>query len=247
MRFTPPGEVVSGSIEEILPRKNQFARPLIANIDLLLIVLSAEKPPADLLLVDKLLLYGLKSRVPVAIGINKTDAAKSAALAGEYAGSGAQVVAFSAKDGTGLDTVRRLLQGKFTCLAGQSAVGKSTLLNALCPSLSLETGELSKKTARGRHTTRYSELLPLREIDAVVADTPGFSMLECMDLEPEELKTYYREFHGAACRFDTCLHDKEPGCVVKERVVSGQIPAGRYERYIRILHELEERRNKRYD
>ena len=126
-------------------------------------------------------------------------------------------------------------------------MGKSSLLNAISPGLCLETGGLSKKTARGRHTTRYSELLTLDDLDAVVVDTPGFSMLECMDIEPEELRRYYGEFCEERCRFDACLHDKEPDCAIKRKVASGEIPGGRYERYIKILRELEERRNRRYD
>ena len=145
VRFTPPGDVVSGSIDEILSRKNEFARPLVANIDLLFIVLSAENPPADLLLADKLIVYGLYNDVNVVLGINKIDVGQSDALIHEYAGSDASVVAFSAKEGDGMKLVRELLRGKLTCLAGQSAVGKSSLLNAISPGLCLETGGLSKK------------------------------------------------------------------------------------------------------
>ena len=153
---------------------------------------------------------------------------------------------FSAESEQGLSDVRTLLKDKFTCLAGQSAVGKSSLLNALSPKLALEIGGLSKKTARGRHTTRHSELIELEELNAVVADTPGFSILDAIDMQPEELRDYYHEFDGVRCRFDMCLHDKEPDCGVKENVKNGRIHTARYERYITILQELLERRDNKY-
>lgn len=245
--FTPPTEVAGGSIEQILPRKNELQRPAVANVDLLFIILSAEKPKPDLLLADKLMIYGRHNHIDVAIGVNKIDAGDLAGeIALQYKKSGVSVIPFSAQSEQGLDAVKTLLQGKFTCLAGQSAVGKSSLLNALSPSLGLEVGGLSKKVARGRHTTRFCELIALRELNAVVADTPGFSILDATPIEPEELRDYYREFSGVKCRFDMCLHSKEPSCGVKENVNNGQINAARYERYMTILNELLERRENRY-
>ena len=247
--FTPPVQTQGGSIEEILPRKNSLPRPMIANIDLLMIVASAGKPEADLSLIDKLLLYAAYNHVPAAIVLNKIDTVEDAGtIPQEYSKCGAQILQISAKTGQGLDQLKELLRGKFTCLAGQSAVGKSTLLNAVAPSLGLETGGLSKKTDRGRHTTRHSELLELPGLDAVVADTPGFSILECMDIEPEQLREYYPEFAAVTgeCRFDNCVHDREPQCAVKKSVAEGIIPEARYTRYLNLLQELIERREKRY-
>lgn len=245
--FTPPSKTAGGSIDEILPRKNELPRPAVANVDLLFVILSAAKPKPDYLLADKLIIYGLYNHIDIVIGINKVDVgALEAEIGAQYAKSGAAVLSFSAKSGQGLEDVRALLKDKFTCLAGQSAVGKSSLLNALSPQLALEIGGLSKKTARGRHTTRHSELIELEELNAVVADTPGFSILDVTDIEPEELRDYYHEFDGINCRFDMCLHDKEPDCGVKESAQNGEINPARYERYITILHELLERRDNRY-
>ena len=247
--FTPPMQGAGGSVDEIFPRKNQLPRPMIANLDRLLIVVAAGEPEADLQLVDKLLLYARAHGIPAAIAVNKADQRPDPSpILQEYAGSGAQLLEVSAREGRGLDAVKELLSGAFTCLAGQSAVGKSTLLNAIAPGLSLQTGELSRKTARGRHTTRHSELLLLPELDAIVADTPGFSILECMEMEPEELKDYYPEFFPFAggCRFDGCLHDREPQCRVKQAVAEGEVSAARYARYQKLLQELTERRENRY-
>lgn len=249
VEFTPPAVGAGGSVDEILPRKNQLPRPMIANLDRLLIVVAAGEPEADLQLVDKLLLYARAHAIPAAIAVNKADQRPGPSpILREYAGSGAQLLEVSAREGRGLDAVKELLSGAFTCLAGQSAVGKSTLLNAIVPGLSLQTGELSRKTARGRHTTRHSELLLLPELEAIVADTPGFSILECMEMEPEELKDYYPEFlpFAGECRFDGCLHDREPQCRVKQAVAEGKIPPARYARYQKLLQELTERRDNRY-
>lgn len=247
--FTPPMQGAGGSVDEIFPRKNQLPRPMIANLDRLIIVVAAGEPEADLQLVDKLLLYARAHGIPAAIAVNKADQRPDPSpILQEYAGSGAQLLEVSAREGRGLDAAKELLSGAFTCLAGQSAVGKSTLLNAIAPGLSLQTGELSRKTARGRHTTRHSELLLLPELDAIVADTPGFSILECMEMEPEELKDYYPEFFPFAgeCRFDGCLHDREPQCRVKQAVAEGEVSAARYARYQKLLQELTERRENRY-
>ena len=247
--FSPPTDTSLGSVDEILPRRNQLVRPAVANVDLLLIVVSAKKPKADLLLVDKLLAYAYVQNIPAALVVNKcdTDGEARRLIEEEYRGSGAGVLCVSAKTGEGLNGLMDLMTGKCTCLAGQSAVGKSSLLNAISPGISLETGGLSKKTDRGRHTTRHAELYDLKVIDGVAVDTPGFSILECAELEPEELTRAYREFDGAGCRFSGCLHWNEPDCGVKERVEQQTIPKGRYERYLELLQELRKRRERQYD
>ena len=249
VRFTPPTDTSLGSVDEILPRRNQLVRPAVANVDLLLIILSAKKPKADLLLADKLLAYAYLQNIPAAIVVNKCDTGgetRETVLA-EYGASGAEVVCVSARTGENLGRVKELMRGRCTCLAGQSAVGKSSLINALSPGLELETGGLSKKTDRGRHTTRHSELLYLAELDAVAVDTPGFSILECADMAPEELSRAYREFDGVRCRFGGCLHQNEPDCGVKERVAQDIVPQGGYDRYLELLQELQKRRERQYD
>ena len=247
--FTPASQDGSGSVDEILPRRNALVRPAVANLDQLLIVVSAAKPALDEVLVDKLLLYAQFHELPVILGINKIDQDKKGRaqqICQRYAKSGARLLAFSVATGEGLAPLKEQLRGKCTCLAGQSAVGKSSLVNALAPHLALETGGMSKKTARGRHTTRHTELLDLKEIDAILTDTPGFSILEVLEMEPEQLRNYYPEFYGIQCRFDSCLHYKEPECNVMKAVQAGEISAARYEGYIRLLEELFERRDKRY-
>ena len=249
VRILPPTDTQGGYIEEIEPRRNQLVRPMVANVDQLLIVLSAGKPAPDLLMADKLLLYAAAVGIGAVIAVNKadTDDGSAGRIFAQYAKSGALLLSLSARTGEGLDALREALRGKSTCLAGQSAVGKSSLLNALEPALALDTGGLSRKTARGRHTTRHSELIALPALEATVVDTPGFSILECVEIEPEQLKDYYPEFVGAECRFDGCLHHREPDCGVSARVARGEIDPDRYERYIEILVELQERRKRQYD
>ena len=241
-----------GYIEEIEKRKNKLFRPPVANVDQLLVIVAASKPKPDLLLADKLAISAKAQGIEFIFGVNKCDTEQEeayAALAAQYEKAGGKVCTFSAKTGKGMDAVREILTGKCTCLAGQSAVGKSSLLNALCPELSLDTGGLAKKTARGRHTTRHAELIPVPDIRAVVVDTPGFSILEAIELEPEELSSYYAEFlpYLGKCRFRECLHDSEPDCAVKQAVQENDIHPQRYYRYLELLEQLKERKAKRYD
>lgn len=249
VELSPPTATSGGYVEEILPRRNVLTRPPVANIDLLLVVISAHKPKPDFLLVDKLLIYAKNCGILPALVVNKTDLDVQTleCVRQDYAQSGAPILGVSARTGAGLDALKALIKDKITCFSGQSAVGKSSLINALCPALGLETGGLSKKTARGRHTTRHTELIYLPALNAMVADTPGFSILQSADLEPEALKGFYPEFDGTQCRFASCLHYKEPDCGVKELFMHGALAKARYERYIAILEELIERREKRYD
>ena len=244
---TPPTEVSGGYVEDILPRRNQLVRPAVANLDMLLIVLSAKKPKPDFLLCDKLLIYAKYNNIPCAIVVNKCDSGKPDDIIRQYAGCGAEVITISAQTGQGMDELKELIRGKCVCLAGQSAVGKSSIVNAISPGLMLDTGGLSKKTDRGRHTTRHSELLYIKECDATVIDTPGFSVLECVEIEPEELSQYYSEFRWKDCRFTECLHHKEPDCAVKKQLEEGEIPPERYERYKELLLKLIERKENMYD
>ena len=247
--ITLPTDVSGGYLEQILERKNELVRPMVANMDRLMIVVSAKKPAADLLLVDKLLIYAAYNKLPALIVINKCDTSYETAanIASQYEGV-AECIIVSAKTGEGIDKFKELLRKKTTVFAGQSAVGKSSLLNAVSPGLGLETGGLSKKTARGKHTTRHSELIYIPELDAMVTDTPGFSILELMELEPEQLKDFYPEFKGADCRFaGKCLHYREPECGVLGKLDKNMISKDRYDRYIELLLYLKERKERKYD
>lgn len=241
-----------GFILRILPRKNALVRPAAANVDKLLIVLAATEPEPDLELADKLLLYCAKLNIVPIIVINKCDFGENEtaqSIKRQYTSCGdpPAVVCVSAESGFGMDELRTMLTGDTICLAGQSAVGKTSMLNALL-GLSRETGGLSAKTERGRHTTRHAELLELPG-GGLIADTPGFSMLESVPLEPEEIPCMYGEFaeYKGMCRFMGCMHLSEPDCAVKEAVAEGRIPPERYERYKKLVNEALEARRHRYD
>ncbi len=240
-----------GSIEEICDRRNELHRPHVANIDQAAIVVSVQKPKADCLLCDKLIVQSKKAGILPFLVFNKCDAADDESISlllKEYQ-SVCACVCVSATTGEGLDDLKSHLKSRSTCFAGQSAVGKSSILNTLFPGLSLETGGLSKKTDRGRHTTRHAELLVMDDISGMVVDTPGFSFLENADLLPSELGYYYDDMRPFVqnCRFTLCLHAEEPNCGVKEAVAKGLISEGRYRRYLTILKELEEKRLHEYD
>ena len=241
----------TGYLLSIEARKNELIRPMVANIDKLFIVVSASKPAVDLLLVDKLLLCCEKLRIEPVLIINKCDDADAAAIDGikkEYSLTGYRIYTVSAVTGDGIEALRSELEGSVVCFAGQSAVGKSSLLNALIPGMKLEVGELSRKTERGRHTTRHAELIPIGNGGAVL-DTPGFSLLENIECEPEEIKNLYPELrrHVFECRFSGCLHVSEPGCAVKEEIVGRDFDSERYNRYVRLVKEAMENRKHKYE
>lgn len=225
-------------ITQIDPRRNELLRPPAANIDALLIVISPRRPQSDLLLTDKLLCQARLQDITAAIVINKTDAwpEEARAIGKEYE-KAAEVFPISAQQGTGLAALESFIRGKTVCLTGQSAVGKSTLLNRLLGKDVQETGGLSKKTDRGRHTTRAVEIFPSRELDAAIMDTPGFSVMAPPDTDSQPLAELYPEFapYLGVCRFDMCRHHREPDCAVKAAVESGIVPAGRYARYLQLL------------
>lgn len=235
----------SGRIEKLLPRKNELIRPAVANMDQALILVSAGKPAFHPLLLDNFLLWMGMQGVPTLIGIGKcdTDPGEARRIAGIYENTGFPVLIFSAVSGEGLEELRERLIGKTTVLAGASGVGKSTLLNRLIPEAEMETGELSERLGRGRHTTRHSEIFFL-EKDSFVLDTPGFTSLDTPELEAEEVAAYYPEFALPAgeCRFPDCLHLREPDCGVKAAVRAGLIARSRYESYKRNLEDIRDRR-----
>ena len=258
--LTPlPGDFVSfsvsmdstGFIEEILPRKNELKRPRVANVDMVAIVVSAQKPPIDKLLTDKLIIYAKRVGIEPLLVINKCDVASphyTDEIKAEYRNV-CSILCVSAATGEGLDDLKAHLSGRCTCFAGQSATGKSSLLNALFSGLSLETGGLSKKIDRGKHTTRHAELMVLKGFSGTVVDTPGFSFLEADDIQPSELCAYCDDLdaYSQQCRFVGCLHDREPQCSLKEAVSKGLVSEGRYQRYLTILKELQNAKEKKYD
>lgn len=237
------------SIISILPRRNEFIRPAVANLDKLMIVASLSAPKADLLLVDKLIIRCEKHNVEPIIILNKCDEADEEALCdirAQYQPTGYTIIVASAACGVGIDRIKAEIAGNICCFAGQSAVGKSSLINAVVPELCLETGGLSRKTDRGRHTTRHAQLWQV--CGGAVLDTPGFSLLEADEMEPEELCEYYREMRGkrTGCRFGECLHRSEPDCAVKP-LIGSELSVQRYERYLTLLDELIEKRKHKYD
>ena len=247
VRFTPGQGEENGWLEEILPRRSMMLRPSVANVDMLMLVV-ASVPQPDLLLVDKLILRANAGNMQPAICVNKIDLGDELArqIEREYAGTQLRVFAVSAQTGEGVEALREAMRGKVTCLAGQSAVGKSSLLNRLF-GLELETGGLSRKTERGRHTTRRSEMMALDGM--FVLDTPGFSLLELEEtMEPEAFAQLYPEYNALAgeCRFQPCQHDREPGCAVHAAVDRGELSPERWARYRELLGEVREKWKGRY-
>lgn len=248
VRFTPGEGEEHGWVEEILPRESELVRPPVANIRHIVLVI-APQPAPDLLLIDTLIVMAIRQGIRPALVVNKCDLDEALfrKIRKEYAGLGAPVLEVSARTGQGLEEVRDLLKTGICCLAGQSGVGKSTLLSA-ATGLALQTGEISRKISRGRHTTRHAELLFSGGYQ--VLDTPGFSLLELwQDLEPVKLKEYYPEFipYEGQCRFSPCYHLSEPDCAVLEAAKNGDLSQGRLERYHQLLKKVQETWRNRYD
>ena len=235
-------------VDVILPRRNALIRPQVANIDRLIIVLSASVPAPDWLLADKLIVQALPLGIRPLLLLNKCDTADAQVMQSfqaDYARLDTMCV--SAKTGMNIAALRERLSEGVSCFAGQSAVGKSSLLNAVIPGIALETGGLSRKTDRGRHTTRHAELLPFGS--GAVLDTPGFSLYDPAELSQEALDACYPEFGTLPqqCRFAGCMHLTEPDCAVKAMVERGGMTAVRYARYTALAREFEQRRKHRYD
>ncbi len=233
-----------GNITEILPRRNELLRPAVANIDRALVFFAIVKPEPDFRLLDRFLIRMEQQKLTSIICFNKQDIASKEdkeALCKAYETCGYQVVFVSAQRKEGLEELRRLLTGRTTALAGPSGVGKSTMINALAPEAGMETGSISRKIERGRHTTRHSEIIALGE-NTYLMDTPGFTSLRISEIEKEELSGYYPEFerHEPYCRFGGCAHINEPGCGVKAAVEQGQISQVRYENYKALYQELKD-------
>ena len=239
-------EEKTGNITEIHRRKNELIRPAVANIDQALVVFAVTKPKPHLNLLDRFLVMMECKEIPVVLCFNKKDLSEDREwkkLQSIYETCGYPTIFSSAAKEENIDMVRQALHGKTTVLAGPSGVGKSSLINLLHPEAGMETGDISRKIERGKHTTRHSELFPLDECSYIM-DTPGFSSLYVNDFEKEDLKMYFREFepYEGECRFQGCSHIHEPGCRVKEALETGKIPESRYKNYLEMYKELEEKR-----
>lgn len=241
-----------GTVTEIEPRFSELIRPPIANVEQAVLVFSVIEPELNAALLDKFLVHIENERLKPVICLTKWDLLKKRdeqsrieALAALYRQIGYEVLITSSRLGEGIDGIRAALSGKVSVFAGQSGVGKSSLLNAMMDELQLETSEISYRLGRGKHTTRHVELIALHE-GGYVADTPGFSQLDFMTLEPEELGSCFIEFeaHAQVCKFRGCLHVKEPECQVRNAVESGQIARSRYEHYMAFLSEMKDRKRR---
>ncbi len=232
------------AVVEILPRKNELIRPPVANIDQIVVVASLISPAVDMYMIDAFLLSAAAAGIDAMLCINKSDLCNDSALeefCAVYEKAGYKTVVTSAKEDTGLETLRPHLAGLVTAFAGNSGVGKSSLLNRIGDNLCLETGGVSEKLSRGRHTTRHVELFPLAD-GGFILDTPGFSRVELPGITPDKLAGLYREFAAVEeiCKFSGCMHLKEPGCAIKAAVENGTIHEKRYESYQYFYEKLKE-------
>lgn len=240
VRFTPLDNG-QGALDEILPRRNEFQRPAVANIDQLVIIASEATPVTDPFLIDRVVSIAEGRNCECIICINKCDLESGDTLEQIYRQAGFQTIKVSAETGEGIDRLREMISDKISAFTGNSGVGKSSILNALEPGISIKTGDVSEKLGRGRHTTRHVELFRL-SCGAVVADTPGFSSFDTDKMElrrKEELQFTFREFapYRDQCQFQNCAHIKEKGCVVLAALKDGKIPPTRHQSYIRLYEQ----------
>ena len=230
-----------GMVEKILPRKNHFVRPAVANVDVLVIFAANVNPITEPFLIDRVAAIAGDQEVPVVLVVNKCDLDPAVDLVRIYTNAGFTVIPTSAETGMGVQQLRELLQGKLAAFTGNSGVGKSSVLNQLCPALCLPVGEVSEKLGRGRHTTRHVELYKLGE-DTYVADTPGFSSFDTDQMEvilKENLQYAFPDFgrYIGECQFRDCTHRKEPGCAVTAAVGEGAIEPTRYDSYLKLYEK----------
>lgn len=236
------------TIDEIAERKNFLIRPPVANIDKLFIVVSAAKPKPNTVIIDKMTVLAEKNNITPVIVITKTDLANHEELKAVYASTGYKVFSFSVEDLSEIDAIKDELKGCLCAFTGNSGVGKSTLINALNGELSLETGEISDKLGRGRHTTRQAEVFPVGQ--GLVIDTAGFSSIDFTTdnrIYAEELQYYFKEFseYIGECRFNGCRHLGDKGCKICQLVDDGEISLSRHESYKTIFSEVKD--NKKWE
>ena len=239
-------EEKEGSVTSILPRRNSLIRPAVANVDQAFLIFAMENPKPNFLLLDRFLIMMKQQESPAVICFNKKDVGEKEEmekLYEIYTGCGYRVVLSSTYEGEGMDEIHEILKGKTTVVAGPSGVGKSSITNCMQGEVQMETGEISKKLKRGKHTTRHSQVIPV-EKNTFLVDTPGFSSLYLTDMKEEELRDYFPEFvmYEPQCRFQGCMHIHEPGCAVKKALSEGKISQQRYDNYLALYEELKEKR-----
>lgn len=231
-----------GMVEKILPRRNCFVRPAVANVDALVVFAANANPVTEPFLIDRVAAIAGNQEVPVYLCVNKCDLDPAQDLVRIYSHAGFPVIRASAETGEGVENLRSMIRGKLVAFTGNSGVGKSSMLNRLCPELGLATGEVSEKLGRGRHTTRHVELYSLGE-DTFVADTPGFSSFDTDQMElilKENLQYAFPDFGPflGRCQFHDCTHRKEPGCAVTAALAAGGLEPTRYESYLRLYERM---------
>ena len=235
-------EQYKGNVVDIKPRKSELIRPAVANVDQALLIFAVSNPEPNLNLMDRFLAMMENSNIPVVICFNKSDLMEPGfenQIRSIYEPAGYKIIFVCAKEGEGIDKIKEILKGKTTTVAGPSGVGKSSIINILTEGETMETGEVSDKIGRGKHTTRHSELLYLGQ-DTFIMDTPGFSSIFVPEVESVDLYRLFPEFVEPAndCKFTGCAHNKEISCGVKKAVEEGKIARSRYENYIQMYTEL---------
>ena len=233
-----------GMVETVLPRKNRFIRPAVANVDALVVFAANANPVTEPFLIDRVAAIAADQDVPVYLCINKCDLNPAVDLVRIYSHAGFPVIRASAETGEGVEQLRELLRGKLTAFTGNTGVGKSSMLNALCPQLHLETGEVSEKLGRGRHTTRHVQVYCLEE-NTYVADTPGFSSFDTEQMDvliKENLQYTFPDFapYLGQCQFHDCSHRTEPGCRIRQALDAGDIEKSRYDSYLRLYEKAQQ-------
>ena len=235
-----------GNINDILPRKNELIRPAVANIDQTLVVFASLSPEPNFNLLSRFLVMMDWNEVPAIVCFNKSDQVDEVEikrLTGIFENCGAKVIVTSVPKNEGIEELKELLIGKTTSFAGPSGVGKSSILNGIFPDANSQIGDISEKINRGKHTTRHSEIFNVAK-DTYIMDTPGFTSLECADIEDTDLHYYFNEFaeYEGKCRFNGCVHVNEPDCRVKDAVAEGKISKVRYDIYLEMYNELKAKR-----